>query len=110
MIKLYISIKKPDNLGKTVLKIMFKFTNARAKVFHLGMIVYWLIIYNQIVMAAFYFFSIKYNISKDFKETEIVSIYKLHAKTGFRHPTQHDKNNKKYIFSYIKLLFNLIYF
>ena len=23
-------------------------------------------------------------------------------KIGFRHPTQHDKNNKKYIFSYIK--------
>ena len=53
--------------------------------------------------AFFYFFSIKYNICKDFRETEIISIYKLDAlKTGFRHPTQHNKNNKKYIFSYIK--------
>ena len=104
MIKLYISIKKPDNLGKTVLKIMFKFTNARAKVFHLGMIVYWLIIYNQIVMAA--------NIIslKILKKQKLFLYISFMLKTRFRHPTQHDKNNKKYIFSYIKLLFNLIYF
>ena len=32
MIYLYISSKKKtDNLGKTVVKIMFKFTNARAQ-------------------------------------------------------------------------------
>ena len=33
MIFLYISSKKPDNLGKTDVKIMFKFTNARAQGF-----------------------------------------------------------------------------
>ena len=33
MIYLYISSEKPDNLGKTVVKIMFKFTNARAQGF-----------------------------------------------------------------------------
>ena len=30
---LSISSKKPDNLGKTVVKIIFKFTNARAQGF-----------------------------------------------------------------------------
>ena len=33
MIYLYISSEKPDNLGKTGVKIMFKFTNARAQGF-----------------------------------------------------------------------------
>ena len=33
MIYLSISSKKPDSLGKTVVKIIFKFTNARAQGF-----------------------------------------------------------------------------
>ena len=33
MIYLSISSKKPDNLGKIVVKIIFKFTNARAQGF-----------------------------------------------------------------------------
>ena len=79
MIYLYISSKKPDNFIKTVVKITLNSQMQVPKVFHLGMFVYWLISYDQVDMDAFYFFSIKHNICKDFRETEIVSIYKLHA-------------------------------
>ena len=53
MIYLYISSKKPDNSGKTVVKIVFKFTNARAQGFSPRNV--WLMahINDQIVMAAF---------------------------------------------------------
>ena len=34
-----ISSKKRDSLGKTIVKIIFKLTNARAQGFHLGMFV-----------------------------------------------------------------------
>ena len=82
MIYLYISSKKPDNLGKTVVKIMFKFTNARAQGFSPSpRNVYSMTHYlsSDSYGCFFYFFSIKYNICKDFRETEVVSLYKLHA-------------------------------
>ena len=52
MMYLPISSKKPDSLDKTLYKSYLNSQVHVPKVFHLGMFVSWLIIYDQIVMAA----------------------------------------------------------
>ena len=49
---LSISSKKPDSFGKTVVKIIFKFTNARAQGFSPRNVCLMAHIYDQIFMAA----------------------------------------------------------